>query len=326
MKHIKNIAIYLTILALVEQSELHAVGGHGAPNIAGGNNIDHSSSHSAPTAAIGAAAYHSNQQSAMDGAGAGAAAGMMSGGGSSSGSGGSGGGSGSGSSTTPTTPALPTADAPNQQYSPGVNTGVPTTVNSSNSIAAQVATAAAAATPATPDATAAKKDEKDATTQLADELTAKRDEDTIVDEKELLDKINAISVHDEKIGMLLTQDSMKLLFNNFVYFKDFIVRNFTKEKMLSLAAEFIDQIYPVDKVKIINNTSVIPVSAPLQDHYDEDVMAEHSDQSGDEQQYDENQHIDHQTNDQDYAQQQEQYQHDDQTDQGQYAQEEYEQE
>lgn len=72
------------------------------------------------------------------------------------------------------------------------------------------------------------------------------------DQENILKTLKAIDIQDAHNKMLLTQSSMDQLFNNFIYFKSFIVENFTKEKMLHLCVEFIDQIYPKETVIAAN--------------------------------------------------------------------------
>ena len=81
----------------------------------------------------------------------------------------------------------------------------------------------------------------------------------IPDQATILKTLQAIDAQSTQNHMLLTQSSMDQLFNNFIYFKNFIVENFTKEKMLQLCIEFIDQIYPKGTVvapNIIQETSL----------------------------------------------------------------------
>jgi hypothetical protein len=74
------------------------------------------------------------------------------------------------------------------------------------------------------------------------------------DQDEILKKIKIIDAHDNKTDMLLSQDSMNQIFNNFIYFKNFIVNNFTKDKMVHLAIEFINQLYPQENIPTISIT------------------------------------------------------------------------
>jgi len=52
---------------------------------------------------------------------------------------------------------------------------------------------------------------------------------------------------------------MDQLFNNFVYFKDFIVKNFEKDKMLRLAVEFVNQIYPKETLSSVTVAEEKPI-------------------------------------------------------------------
>lgn len=180
----------------------------------------------------------------------------------SDGSGSSGGSGDSGAPTTPTNPTTPSpSDVSGQQYAAAPNTGVPTTNNSS-----ATATTPTSATTSTTDTDKDKKtdtDNKDKN-KKADADTDKNkkeeknntielDQNTVVEDQDaILEKIKEINDKDAKNQLDLTQASMSLLFNNFVHFKDFIVQNFTKDKILSLCNELIDQIYPSDQVKVIS--------------------------------------------------------------------------
>jgi len=75
------------------------------------------------------------------------------------------------------------------------------------------------------------------------------------DQEDILKVLKTIDLHDAKTHMLLTQDSMNQLFNNFVYFKDFLVHSFSKQKMLKLCIEFLNQIYPQENLPIMQMKS-----------------------------------------------------------------------
>lgn len=81
------------------------------------------------------------------------------------------------------------------------------------------------------------------------------DKKTIAPDKdEILKKLKMIEQIDSKTNILLSEKSLDQLFNNFVYFKNFIVTNFSKDKMLSLCTELINQIYPKEVTPIITMT------------------------------------------------------------------------
>ena len=93
------------------------------------------------------------------------------------------------------------------------------------------------------------------------------------DQEEILEQIKTINLQDSATHSLLTMASMDQLFNNFVYFKEFIVKNFEKNKMLRLAIEFINQIYEKENIPTItlkssttpspdSKNSVNPVPTP----------------------------------------------------------------
>lgn len=73
-----------------------------------------------------------------------------------------------------------------------------------------------------------------------------------VDQHAILEKLEQINIEDEKTQDLLSMASMDLLFNNFVYFKNFIVQNFPKDKILNLAIEFVNQIYPKETESVMH--------------------------------------------------------------------------
>ena len=75
------------------------------------------------------------------------------------------------------------------------------------------------------------------------------------DRDEILEQLKTIDLEDRNTHTLLNLDSMNQLFNNFVYFKDFLIKNFSKDKMLRLAVEFINQIYPVEHAAITMTSS-----------------------------------------------------------------------
>lgn len=229
--------------------------------------------------------------------------------GDSSGSGSSG---GSGDSTTPTTPTTPTtspaADQSGQQYAAAPNTGVPTSV--------AAPTAATSTTPTTPadaaattadkstDKSADKTGDKPADKTVDKDKTEDKNTDSsspshneeipAEDQDTILEKIQEINAKDNSMQNILSQSSMDLLFNNFVYFKDFIVQNFTKDKMLSLCIEFINQIYPSEHVKVIS-----------MDKSDQPAINNSSDNSGQISDYKKNQSGEQkQSSDQDDAEQQ----------------------
>lgn len=91
------------------------------------------------------------------------------------------------------------------------------------------------------------------------------------DRDEILEQLKIIDLEDRNTHTLLNLDSMNQLFNNFVYFKDFLVKNFSKDKMLRLAVEFINQIYPVEHAAITitsSKTDMAPsaMEAPQDDY------------------------------------------------------------
>lgn len=91
---------------------------------------------------------------------------------------------------------------------------------------------------------------------------------TIPDQETILKTLQDINNQDAQNHMLLNEHSMSQLFNNFVYFKNFIVENFTKEKMIRLCIEFINQLYPKETVvadQTIQNISTISENSSTQD-------------------------------------------------------------
>ncbi len=210
-------------------------------------------------------------------AGAAALGSMMAEGSQSSDSGGSGGGSGSGSSSTPTTPpTTPTtapADQTGQQYAAAPNTGVPTTVS--------MPTPPTMPTPPADVENTDKKTEDTSEKKSHDDLKNNdptKNEDTkipvelmdqniknITNEKDVLDKLEEINELDLHNKNIMSKTSLDLLFNNFIYFKDFIVQNFEKNKLIALFIQFIDQIYPAEHAKVISIENNIKNTASSSD-------------------------------------------------------------
>jgi len=73
----------------------------------------------------------------------------------------------------------------------------------------------------------------------------------IPDQNEILHKLKVINTINDKNTNLISESSLAQLFNNFVYFKNFIVSNFEKDKIMKLAQEFINQIYPQENISSI---------------------------------------------------------------------------
>lgn len=71
------------------------------------------------------------------------------------------------------------------------------------------------------------------------------------DKDEILNQLKAIDSINNKFHAIISSSAMDQLFNNFVYFKNFLVQNFPKEKMMALATEFINQIYPAEHTPAI---------------------------------------------------------------------------
>jgi len=69
----------------------------------------------------------------------------------------------------------------------------------------------------------------------------------IVDQEEILKTLEIINAKDAHRHQGFSEDSLNLLFNNFLYFKEFIITNFEKKKLEMLAIEFINQLYPTAK-------------------------------------------------------------------------------
>lgn len=274
MKNIKKISVLMAIFTTTGLS--HLIARPSASNAAT-NNSQGSQSHTInPTKAIAGAALvgpggGSGDKSKTAGAAAlGSMASQSSG--DSSGSGSSGGSSGS--SGAPTTPPAPATPAPNdqsgQQYAQAPVTGVPTTVPN----ATPATTPVNDVTTATPAAVDKKNDQDNHTEKKDEEKTEKKaeenkdttiidsDNSVIEDQDAILEKIKEINHKDDIAHQALNQASMDLLFNNFLYFKDFIVQNFSKDKMLNLCIEFINQIYPSEHVKVISMNNITPPSTP----------------------------------------------------------------
>ncbi len=269
MKNIKKISVLMAIFTTTGLSHLIA---RPSSSNAATNNSQGSQSHTInPTKAIAGAALvgpgGSGDKSKTAGAAAlGSMASQSSG--DSSGSGSSGGSTGSsGAPTTPPTPATPAPnDQSGQQYAQAPVTGVPTTVPN----ATPTTTPISDATTATPAAVDKKNDQDNHTEKKAEEK-AEENKDTIIidgdnsvieDQDAILEKIKEINHKDDIAHQALNQASMDLLFNNFLYFKDFIVQNFSKDKMLNLCIEFINQIYPSEHVKVISMNNITPPSTP----------------------------------------------------------------
>ncbi|MBV8660520.1 MAG: hypothetical protein JO129_00015 [Candidatus Dependentiae bacterium] len=87
-----------------------------------------------------------------------------------------------------------------------------------------------------------------------DEHAAKLEEDKkniAPDQDKIVQQIKDIDSQDNEAHHLLKTDDLNQLFNNFVYFKNFIVHNFDKDKIVRLCIEFINQIYPETHKKTI---------------------------------------------------------------------------
>ncbi len=96
-------------------------------------------------------------------------------------------------------------------------------------------------------------------TETVEQKQATEDQKTIApDQDEILQQLKTIDLEDSKTHSLFSMAAMDQLFNNFVYFKDFIVKNFAKDKMMGLAIEFINQIYPKEHVAVLTMTSTKP--------------------------------------------------------------------
>lgn len=270
MKNIKKISVLMAIFTTTGLS--HLIARPSASN-ATTNNSQSSQPHTInPTKAIAGAALigpggGSRDKSKTAGAAAlGSMASQSSG--DSSGSGGSGSSTGSsGAPTTPPTPT-PTTPAPNdqsgQQYAQAPVTGVPTTVPNATSATTPVSDVTT--TTATPAAVDKKNDQDNNTEKKAEEnkdtTIIDGNNSVIKDQDAILEKIKEINHKDDIAHQALNQASMDLLFNNFLYFKDFIVKNFSKDKMLNLCIEFINQIYPSEQVKVISMNNITPPSTP----------------------------------------------------------------
>ncbi len=253
MKNIKKISILMAIFTTGSLSYLVA-----RPNMQSSSHDGAAETKSSKAIAAKTLVGPGGKSGKSGATGMAAMAGMASGENSDdSGGSGSGSGGGSGNPTTPSTPPStpPAGDTTGQQYAAAPNTGVPTTVTTP--------TAAAPTTPpatsATPDATATDKDKDEhkdqKNNQEKDQEVATPQDDhnqSAEDQAAILEKIKEINAQDDSMQHALSQSSMDLLFNNFVYFKDFIVQNFSKDKMLSLCIEFINQIYPNEHVKVIS--------------------------------------------------------------------------
>jgi hypothetical protein len=183
-------------------------------------------------------------------------------------SGGSGGSSGSSGAQTPTPTPTPTTPTPNeqsgQQYAQAPVTGVPTTVSN----ATPATTPVSDPTTATPAIVDKKNDQENNTEKKAEENKETTLSDggnsVIEDQDAILEKIKEINHKDDIAHQALNQASMDLLFNNFLYFKNFIVKNFSKDKMLNLCIEFINQIYPSEQVKVISMNNSTTQKTPSQ--------------------------------------------------------------
>lgn len=229
-------------------------------------------SHIAGPAAVASMAANSQNSSSDGSSGSGGSSGSSG----SSGSGGSSEGSTpSTSSTTPTTPTTP--DQSGQQYNQAPSTGVPTSIPTTSTAEVTANPTSSIQTPATPPATTATPPATTATptpTHANDviEITKNNSHDTndtnetqviIPDQQEIIAKIKAIDDTDNHAQFILSQASMSLLFNNFVYFKDFLVNNFSKDKMLSLCIEFINQIYPAEHIKVMSIQDTTTKNTPI---------------------------------------------------------------
>jgi hypothetical protein len=78
--------------------------------------------------------------------------------------------------------------------------------------------------------------------------------------EDILKKLKTLEIIETKTDTMLQNSSVDLLFNNFVHLKEFITKNFEKEKMLNLCKELINQIYPAEK-EVIKITQE-PIQAP----------------------------------------------------------------
>ena len=123
-----------------------------------------------------------------------------------------------------------------------------------------------------------------------------RDKKTMApDQDKILNRLRNINIQDEKIHYLLTQNSMDQLFNNFIYFKNFIVDNFDKDKMIHLATEFINQLYPNENIPTINmqpeklKEHVEEKEIPQEHHEEQSTPKEHSEDHSSTSHHEENQ-------------------------------------
>ncbi|MBP6869835.1 hypothetical protein KBC04_03060 [Candidatus Babeliales bacterium] len=120
---------------------------------------------------------------------------------------------------------------------------------------------------------------------------------TIVqDQDQILKTLKTIEVQNNQTQARFSESAMDQLFNNFVYFKNFIVENFTKENMLHLCVEFIDQIYPKQTVaaapNLIKETSQVQQNQPVTNSnssQEENIMNQSSSPEESEQTEDQNQ-------------------------------------
>jgi len=194
---------------------------------------------------------------------------MASGGQNSGGSGSSGSGSGSSDPSTPSTPA-PTPAASPVGVGPSANSGAPTSVPSSTP--SSNSATPASDTPSADNTNTEKSADKTADTtstdvdkKTPDATLLEENKTTITDDQaDILAKLQSIDMQDKKNHMLLTLDSMNQLFNNFVYFKDFIIHNFSKDQMLSLCTELINQIYPVSQLPAISTVTTAIINKKTQ--------------------------------------------------------------
>jgi len=264
MKKLKLITTSLIGFCIVYSSYLISLGNH---HEASHESTEHESSGGGQHMATDVVAAHALGGGKKSGMGGEAAmAGMASQNSDSSGGSGSGGsGSSSGDSSNPTTPTAPAtpvgAEPAGAMYAAAPNTPVPTTNGTATPATADASTSSTD-NPATDDKKNDPKKEDEIPTPPVDTPASQEEKIEHADQQEILEKLKQINIQDEHNHHIVNQASMELLFNNFVHLKDFLVQNFTKDKLLSLAIEFINQIYPNEHPKVISMKDSFPVASP----------------------------------------------------------------
>jgi hypothetical protein len=250
MKSIQKISIILAIM-LITTHEISYAPSRGNSGGGGGTRsggTSHSSNSSSNTALKGGAAVHSQNKQSQDAGGMAAAAGMASQNSQDSASGGS---SPSSAATPAATNPMPTGAPTSEQQAaaPMANTNVPTSINNQ------------ANQPTKPDVNSPQADQINPNDKVEtpEQEQAEQDRKTIApDQDEILEQLKTIDLADNKVHSLLSMAAMDQLFNNFVYFKNFIVQNFAKDKMMRLAVEFISQIYPKEHIATMHMAPTKP--------------------------------------------------------------------